>query len=742
MNRRKKNADRPFSPPARFSLRGVLLAALAALFAARPLLPSENSVTADGEGLPFVLLTLLLAALWALASYFRSEFRVRLCWADAGWAALILCLAASSWHAARVGAARPAINLFWEWLALGVGFFLLRQLIGGAREARAVAAVMLALAVSLSAYGLEEYFVSMPRDRAKYRENPEAMLRELNISIEPGSPSRVLFEKRLQSTEPMATFALTNSLAGVLAPWWIVAVGLALSNLRIPGASSSRPEMPQGARPLAGLLAVIGVVLACLLLTKSRSAWLASAAGMAGLGLGALRYGGLINRRIVLGGGAALLALVGAAVGAGSLDREVFTEASKSLGYRWQYWQASLAMIKDRPWLGCGLGNFQDEYTRYKLAEASEVIADPHSFFFEVWSTAGTPALAAFLSIFAAALYELFRRRRRRPTSLAPENSAADRPAAAAGAPAEEATSDWLLVLAGGSLGAFGLAYFIGLASTVMLSVDAVLGGLAVSATVLWLLAPWVRGGSLPPALPCLAAAVLGINLLAAGGISFPGVAGSLWLLLALGLSLAGVGSPGTALTGRSAAVAACLAAGLFGAFVWSDYLPVMQSRLLLLRGEATRDASRNELLSAAAEADPLWSRPWESRESIELARWHRRRDRADFEHWEQAAEQVNRRRPHWAAARLHAGNVYLAAYHVDHRSGDVQKAVANYREAVRLYPNHAENHARLAVALAAAGEPREARKSAAEALRLDELTPHKDQKLSAELRETVERLR
>lgn len=731
MHRRPKNAVSATSPPARFSLRGALLAALVALFAARPLLPSEGSVTADGEGLPFVLLTLILANVWLLAGFYRGELRVRLSWADAGWIALLGFQAASTWRASQAGAARPAINLFWEWVALGVGFFLARQLITSAREARAVTAVMLALCVALSAYGLHQYFVTTPETRAEYHKNPEKLLRELKLSAEPGSTERVRFEKRLESSEPTATFALANSLAGVLAPWLIVAAGLALSNRRLKPAS---PEHHGDAlRTLAGLSLTICAMLACLLLTKSRSAWLASATGFAGLGVTALRRGGLIHRRMVFAGGALLIALVVAAIGAGSLDREVLTEASKSLGYRWQYWQASLAMIKDQPWLGCGLGNFQDEYTRYKLPEASEVVADPHNFLFEVWATSGTPALAAFLAIFVGACWDLLRPSRRSAIAAKPTR--------------DDAAADWLLVLAGGVLGGFSLAFFIGLASTVVLSSDAVLGGVAVSAAVLWLLAPWIRQGSLPIGLPLLAAAVLAINLLAAGGIGFPGVAGSLWLLLAIGLSLSAIDegaidAPRAALRGPPALLATCLAAGALACFVWSDYLPVMQCRLLLLQAESTVGAPRDELLKSAAEADPKFSQPWELLAANELSRWRSRRDRAALERWEADAQQVIERRPHWAAARVQAGNTHLEAYQVSHRDADVQKAVAAYAQAVELYPNHAENHARLAVALAAAGQRSAARQAAAKALRLDELTPHDDQKLTADLRQAVERLR
>ena len=47
---------------------------------------------------------------------------------------------------------------------------------------------------------------------------------------------------------------------------------------------------------------------------------------------------------------------------------------------------------------------------------------------------------------------------------------------------------------------------------------------------------PWVRSGTFPPALAGVGVAVLLVDLLTTGGIGFPAVAQSLWLLLALGL--------------------------------------------------------------------------------------------------------------------------------------------------------------------------------------------------------------
>jgi hypothetical protein len=68
-----------------------------------------------------------------------------------------------------------------------------------------------------------------------------------------------------------------------------------------------------------------------------------------------------------------------------------------------------LAMIRDYPWTGCGPGNFQGSYTRYKLPEASEVVADPHNFLMEIWATAGTPAALALLAILGCVAWQLLR---------------------------------------------------------------------------------------------------------------------------------------------------------------------------------------------------------------------------------------------------------------------------------------------------------------------------------------------
>lgn len=737
MNRHRKSPDRsragrPQSIQGEHSsgaaaLRSALLAGVVALFVARPLLPSEGPVTAEGEGLQFVLLALVLCCVWLLVGLWNGGLSVRIGWADAGWLALLACLALSAYAASAHRAARPSINVFWEWVALGLGFFLVRQLVLTDREARAAAAVMLALAATLSAYGLHEYFVTKPATQKLYNRNPEKVLHEMGIPIEKDAPQRMRFEDRLRSTEPMATFGLANSLAGVLAPWLVVAAGLALFGHRRDAAADWRLRAS-----LAAMVLLAGLMGACLLLTKSRSAWIASAAGFAGLAGWALRQGQWISRRVLLAGLGLLSLLIAAAVLVGGLDRQVLTEAAKSLGYRGQYWQSSLAMIADHPWLGCGPGNFQDEYTQYKLPQASEVVADPHNLLMEVWATAGTPALLAFLGIFAGAGCDLWRWRSRRDAAAPQRDEAFAEP---------EVRLSW--ILAGGACAGFALAYLVGLAATAPLSDQALAGGLAVMAVALASLYPWIERGVMPAALPLLGAAVLSVNLLAAGGIGFPGVAGSLWLLLGLGLNLAGAEVPRRLLSKAGLATAAGATMLALGAFVLGDYLPVMNARLNLLQAEANKIslAERQEKLKAAAAADPRWEKPWRELAALELDRWQRQHDRTALAAWEHAIGETIRRRPYSAAIREEAGDGYLRAYQRDGRKSDLENAIAGYEHAAELYPNRAETRGKLAIALADAGHRDRARRQADRALELDRATPHADQKLSQKLRIAVQNI-
>ena len=357
-----------------------------ALCVARPLFPSESAAS-FGDGLTMVMLWIALAVFWLLGAVGRpavlDPLRLDRCGRPVAGR---LAYRGRACGPSGTAQPRPAINMLWEWVGMGLCFLLARQFIATAREARAVAAVMVGLAVALAGYGLYQYAYEMPNTRAQYQADPDRAMRDAGLWYPPGSPERGLFESRLANKEPMATFALTNSLAAFLAPWLVMLAGVGF------GCGRNRKRL------LAVVVCLIPIAV-CLLLTKSRSGYIAAGVGLVLAWLlcreRKVRIGWKWPAAIV-----ALAAVLGAAaVTVGGLDRELLSRASKSFGYRLQYWQSSLLLIADHPIVGCGPGNFQNAYTQYKLPEASEEVADPHNFLLEIWATAGTPAMLAFLAV-------------------------------------------------------------------------------------------------------------------------------------------------------------------------------------------------------------------------------------------------------------------------------------------------------------------------------------------------------
>ena len=237
-----------------------LLAGMTALFVARTLYPTESAAM-EGDGLPAVMLWLALGVLWLLGAIGRDRISVRLGWTSAAVLAVVVLHTIAALMAMGLSR-RPAVNMLWEWVGLGAAFFLARQFIVTGREARAVVAAMLAAGAALSAQGLHQCAYEFPKMRAEYAANPEVTLQAVGLHLAPGSPERMRLESRLQNNEPLANFALTNTLAGYLAPWLVVGVGIVVAG---------------GGWRVAGVATLMAV---CLALTRSRSGFVAAAVGV------------------------------------------------------------------------------------------------------------------------------------------------------------------------------------------------------------------------------------------------------------------------------------------------------------------------------------------------------------------------------------------------------------------------------------------------------------------------------
>ena len=685
-------------------LQRACVAALVALLVITPLIPSEAAAT-QGTGMVLVVLWLITLTAWDAAGMLRGAMILYWSWADVAVGCLVGACCLSALLPRTGSSPRYTLNMMWTWVGLGVGYWLVRQLARDFATRRMLLSVMTGLACSLALFAVFQYAYSLPQTRLAYEKDPAAVMDELGIDAPEGSRERTQFENRLAGTEPFATFALTNSLAGFVVAWLIVAIGLGVHFGQRRGLQSWDTWTCLG---VTLLLAV------CLLLTKSRSAWLAGAAGLVAMAYVTRGRGGPLRvsrmGAVVVAAGAVLAFLVFLG---GGLDAGVLTEAPKSLRYRIEYWQASRAMIADYFWLGCGPGNFQQFYTTYKLPAASETVRDPHNFIVEIWATTGTFGLIALLAVVSLAGRQLL-------ATPATSSGEPQRTMARAG-------------LVGGLVGA-AMAFPIGLLEGFPPDAFLMFVGLPVGAVVsLRLYRPHLDGDA-PRWLFSLPLVVLLINLLAAGGIGFPAVAQSVWLLLALSLNHAAQADHAARVPRPAAIGATLLVLALVVACEITAYRPILERRAaedealaLQQRGHSVR--AEQALLTAARE-DPWSHEPWQKLAMVRHYRWLATRDPHDYSQFRQAAAEALARCGHSSALNRQFGNLALTMYRLDPRPELLQDAVMFYEESVKLYPNSNILRAQLAWAYRVAGETGRSLAEADHAWELDHQNPHVEQAL------------
>ncbi|RCS41355.1 hypothetical protein DTL42_22600 [Bremerella cremea] len=713
MAAKNKREKRPVSPEPNL-LDKVIAGGIAFLAVTAPLVSSEGSPERGAE-LWLAVAWCFLLVLWGVRAIAQPKLEVRWTWIESCLAAFLVWLALSTWMVSDDINLRAAFNGFWDYAQLLVGYFLIRQCIITPQQRHALLTSMVCVAVLISAYALYQYREIIPANQAAYRANPEQILIDNGIDTTEGSPVRTLFESRLNSTEPTGTFTLTNSLAGFLVPWFLLAVGWLKCSY---GASIDWKRV-------GGLTLVIMLVGICLLLTKSRTSWLAVLFGLGLIGF----YGSSIGKRISWVIPAitlsAFLLLFMLAFVTGVLDVEVLSEAPMSVLYRLQYWQGAAEIIAHHPIFGCGLANFQGYYPQFMLPMASETVADPHNFVFEIWSTVGTPAILLF---FAAMV--LWARQIGQARGAEEAESSGD-----ANVSVEAERSDrpiWL----GALIAPFVAPFLQMIMQEVMLDFTPLLIGLVPAVVVAAVLvqSPIVQQQRL---WLVIAVTAMVINLMAAGGISFPSVGGSLFLLCAI------------ALPARPVVVwedikpkAAGLLIGLAALWVVSYWgiqpIADRQTQMALATDAARRgDWLRMEQhAQAATSADP-WSKDGPAMlANVYFQGWMNNPDAPPearqqlLDKLEKALDEEFNRAGHSFPLHFSTGNWFLDMYRQSGNPEFLLEAIDHYREAVRLYPNRAIHHAQLAWALHLAGMPQESATEAEEALRLDELNPHAERRL------------
>ncbi len=731
-------------------LRAIVLGGAVALVVMGAMVPSESAIS-EGAHAPMIAGWCLLLVVWAASMLLDPQRTMQIGWTECAGVALV------GWHsvAALVSLGqtngRHAMNAHWLILSYGIAAFLLRQTVRTGQQARSVFAAMVWLATLLASLGLFQYFYSMPKLRADFEREPEKFLQDNDVATAADSVERRHFQDRVQSKEPLATFALTNSLAGVLGPWLVGVLGL--------GAVCLRDHRQRLLLLAVGVTA--GVMATCLVLTKSRTGYLAVAAGLVLLGIYGRGAGARwrLDWRIPTGLAAAATVIGLMAVYFGGLDVQVLSEAPKSVLYRVEYWRATARVIAQYPLFGCGPGNFQEAYAAFQLPQASETVKDPHNFLLEVWASAGTPAMLLLLAVMVGFVVDVTRSH-----AKAVQDAVHPHPNPLPEGERIVAPAKWIVfggVVAGLVLGPW-IASALGFGNERMTPTAAIwLLGIAWLAAAWWLLDAWVADGELPLAIVVIPQIVLLINLLAAGAIVFPTVMATVLVLAPVALVLREMQGLGQSLARRehrppeplhleprhseprhsvelsqsAAAVVTLAAAAVAVACLYTEYYPVLNGQLALSKAMlAMRQQRYHEAFNsvlAAARADSLAPEPWQLLGQMRLDQWQVSAEVKDWETFLETANTYRRLSPRHYLAWYVRGNWFLTAWRKGGRSEELDAAISAYRRASERFPGRAVYHAQLALALSFANDEAGARHEAERALELDEKMPHQEHRLA-----------
>ncbi|QDT99016.1 O-antigen ligase family protein [Gimesia aquarii] len=742
-------------------LTGVQLFLVGTLITTRYLLPAESAPQGDTLhiALGWFIVAILFCSSLLLDRYRtphldRYDFGVWLLVSGQVIAALVMILITD-------GQKRAALNLMWEWVSLGLSFSLIRRIIATTQLRTVLLQGLLTTIVLLSVYGIwqhhwmygqlaEEYLsarqqfdtATTPAERSEFQKK----LLSMGVPADALSGSgQQLFERRLlDSTEPLGMFALANTFAGLLAVGFLIAFSQTVHALF----DKTRHVTSKGSRFKSWILLLPTILIGyCLILTKSRTAWVGVVGGLVSLGIlklirhkeqsqawkkHAIKWGSMT--------GIILLGFFLLATFSGGFDKEVLTEAPKSLKYRLEWWTATWDLIKESPLWGTGPGNFREHYLKYKLPGSSEEIADPHNLFLDVWANGGMIAFAGLLTVLMLACYHWV---------IKPSASSNESKTEIDSFQNEMSTSQVALLL--GFIFAFPFLWGIQL---FLQSIDE---------TLLWIFClGWLvlyfvlnlgwktddefqqmedRSSLLSLSLAAGFVA-LSIHLLGAGGIAMPAITQTWFLLLALAVpvtcqqahesgilplkSSSGKSRPLKSIHLKTLLLFVCLLMIVF--FVWSSFAPTIHRKRLVIKGEQAllrgRSAqSAQRFFRQATQTDPLSPGPWQALAQIYFNQWAQSEhdDRDAFDQGVKQQKEAIKRNPFNPLNYFELGQKFFQQYQVSKTQADLTDAIENLSLAVTGYPNNARYRAVLAEVLFEAGQLNESQGEARQAINLDE---------------------
>ena len=612
-------------------------------------------------------------------------------WLLAGWIML------AAFGSSPPGNLRMATNEAWLWVTGACLFTASRRLLTDLHVRQSFAGLLILCGCGLAVHGLHQHWVSLPENRAEYRSDPEEVLRKAGIDAPAGSSERMVFENRLMDGGPTATFALANSLAGVLLTTVVMATGVLLLAWR------DLTPLQRWGWASAALLGA-----ACMMAARSRSATLALLFGLGLIVIAASRI--LKNRRKFVGWSLLTLSALGLGLTfflARFGNREWFEQAPASLAFRFQYWRSTLRMVMDRPWFGAGPGNFQSIYEQYREAYATEQIAEPHNFVAETLAAGGFPAIALLAAIAIAAAFVVWG-----PGALKPQETAGPNVESSGSTrgPGGRMVARWVWL---GALVAWGMVWMLGWISRQPPDLDASLFVIPAVIAFAWLLnasLAKITSRNLDTLIG-IAITSIGIHLLISGGWTVPGVAIVIWIF-------AGLVTRCDEPCGRQATVVgwrrslAVVAIGYCLVFLlWTYSLrPVQQQRIWMAR--AADAQSRGQLAKARRTLDQsVQADPWSPESVLWLADFLRWRlilegdDTPVRSQWEDALAAAKGRAGEDPALYRMIGAQQLHVFQALGKARDLQAAASTFESAMQWSPSNEWIYAQMAAIDLAEGD-------------------------------------
>jgi hypothetical protein len=539
------------SSPGQVLLKRILLGLVTALIVARPLVPTEDpglrSALPDASGMVLTWLWLIAGLGWAIWHFWTKPHGQRIDFIEACLVVIVGLMLLSSWDSARYKF--TAWLETWEWLSFLIVFCVVRRLASLPDTAHGLLAALLATAVMLSLYAGFQYFFEIPGlaenlalagEQGDTSGALQAQMASQGVFRAPDDPYWEQLAERLRARNVFATYGHPNSFAGFL--------GLLLPAILAWTFASWKRERRSWRTIGLGVCAI--VLGLALWWTHSRGALLASVAVAGGVMLFVCRrLIALHHARAVLGM-AVLLVALGALAYFGTREKSEGKVAPRaSLSLRFGYWRATWKMIQEHPWLGVGPGNFGRHYPMYMTEKDYEEVQDPHNFALELWACCGVFGMLTLLLALAAFFCKL------RPRSLS------EGPSTLPHAPGLEQFSPHLLrtrrVSEGPVSGTavkrtpweFYLGGMAGLILGFLLSSwhqdadEKLLAGVAAGVrSIAWfpvfaLFYSLTWSGRARTLALGAGVAILLLNLCLSGGISIPGVAQPLWIIVAIAVA-------------------------------------------------------------------------------------------------------------------------------------------------------------------------------------------------------------